>query len=58
VCPYKGEASYWNVGATRDGAWSYETPLPESLAIAGHVSFDGEGIEVELAEPADRFAVA
>ena len=51
VCPYKGEASYWNVGGTRDAAWSYETPLPESLAIAGHVSFDGEGIEVEVTRP-------
>jgi uncharacterized protein (DUF427 family) len=58
ICPYKGEATYWNVGDIADGAWSYETPLPESLAIRGHLSFDGEGIEVELAEPAERFALA
>jgi len=58
VCPYKGEATYWNVGDVADGAWSYETPLPESLAIRGHLSFQGDGIEVELAEPADRFALA
>jgi uncharacterized protein (DUF427 family) len=57
-CPYKGEATYWNVGALENGAWSYESPLPESHAIAGHLSFDGEGIEVELAEPADRFTLA
>jgi uncharacterized protein (DUF427 family) len=58
ICPYKGEATYWDVGGIAGGAWSYETPLPESLAIRGHLSFDGEGIEVELAEPADRFALA
>lgn len=58
TCPYKGEATYWDVGGVADGAWSYESPLPESLAIRGHVSFQGEGIEVELAEPADRFALA
>jgi uncharacterized protein (DUF427 family) len=62
VCPYKGEASYWHVTAdgTRvdDGAWSYETPLLEALAIARHVCFDGAGIEVEVDEPADRFALA
>jgi uncharacterized protein (DUF427 family) len=56
-CPYKGEATYWNVGPLENGAWSYETPLPESHAIAGHLSFAGEGIEVELAEPADKFAL-
>ena len=58
TCPYKGEATYWDVGDVADGAWSYESPLPESLAIRGHLSFGGEGIEVELAEPADRFALA
>jgi uncharacterized protein (DUF427 family) len=58
TCPYKGEATYWNVGGTPDAAWSYETPLRESEPIAGHLSFDGESIEVELAEPADRFALS
>jgi len=62
TCPYKGEATYWDVAAngTRvaDGAWSYETPLPESLAIGRHLSFDGDGIEVEVDEPAQRFTLA
>ena len=62
TCPYKGEATYWHVtgGDTRveDGAWSYETPLLEALGIARHLSFDGEGIEVELEEPAERFTLA
>ena len=43
-CPYKGTASWWTarVGATvvEDVAWSYEDPLPESLPIAGMLSFD------------------
>src|SRR5918911_3264450 len=61
VCPYKGEATYWHVrdgqgGRVADGAWSYETPLVEALAVARHVSFEGDGIEVELDEPGDRFS--
>lgn len=48
VCPYKGEASYWSVAGVEDGAWSYETPLPEALPTRGHVSFAGDGIEVEI----------
>jgi uncharacterized protein (DUF427 family) len=58
TCPYKGEATYWNVGGAPDAAWSYETPLRESEDVAGHLSFDGAGVEVELAAPADRFALA
>ena len=52
-CAYKGHASYWSAkvdgGLLQDVAWSYEEPLAESTDIAGHVSFDGEGIEVHLA---------
>jgi uncharacterized protein (DUF427 family) len=55
VCPYKGVAGYRSLeiaGTTiADAAWFYEQPLAESLAIAGLLSFAGEGIEVEL-EPA------
>src|SRR3954451_15744900 len=58
TCPYKGEATYWDVAGTGEGAWSYETPLVEALAVRGHLSFDGEGIEIELDEPADRFTLA
>ncbi len=53
-CPYKGEATYWSVraGGVRvdDAAWSYPTPLEGVLAIAGHLAFDGDGVEVELGE--------
>ena len=62
TCPYKGEATYWDVQVdgrrVEAGAWSYETPLTEALEVARHVCFAGEGIEVELAEPADRFSLA
>ena len=59
TCPYKGEATYWHVRVDgrqlEDAAWSYEAPLPESIRVQGHVSFDGEGVETTLDAPADRF---
>jgi uncharacterized protein (DUF427 family) len=43
-CPYKGQAEYWSVrdaaGLTADLAWSYRSPLPESLQIVGLIAFD------------------
>jgi uncharacterized protein (DUF427 family) len=57
-CPYKGEATYWSMTVDgeriEDAAWSYETPLPEAIAVRGHVSFDAEGVEVEISSPAPR----
>ncbi len=42
-CPYKGTATYWNLAVNGaeliDVAWSYPTPLPESIKIAGLVAF-------------------
>ncbi len=61
VCPYKGEATYWHVQVDgrriEDGASSYETPLAEALEVARHVCFSGEGIEIQIAEPGDRFTL-
>jgi uncharacterized protein (DUF427 family) len=48
VCPYKGEASYWNVGGVADAAWSYEYPRPECTGIAGHLAFDPERVKVQI----------
>ena len=52
ACGYKGEATYWHLRAgdetIEDAAWSYESPLPEALRVASHLSFEGEGVEVEL----------
>lgn len=48
-CPYKGEASYWSL---RDGAadiaWSYENPFSDVAKAAGHLSFWGDDITIEL----------
>ena len=48
-CPDKGEARYWNVGGVADTAWSYEFPRPEATGIAGHLAFDPERVEVQIA---------
>jgi len=49
-CNYKGEATYWSavVGDTviEDVAWSYDNPLPESLPIKGHISFDAARVSL------------
>jgi uncharacterized protein (DUF427 family) len=49
-CPYKGQAEYWSVrtGDTvhEDIAWSYPTPLRESLGVAGHIAFYDEKVDV------------
>jgi uncharacterized protein (DUF427 family) len=49
-CPYKGQAEYWSLrtGDTvhEDIAWSYPTPLPESLGVAGHIAFYDEKVDV------------
>ena len=43
-CPFKGDASYWTVAVDgaclENAAWSYEDPIPQSAAIAGHLCFD------------------
>jgi uncharacterized protein (DUF427 family) len=42
-CPYKGDASYYDVTAggvrARNAVWSYEAPYPAVKAIAGHIAF-------------------
>jgi len=48
VCPYKGEARYWDVGGVAEAAWSYEYPLPESTGIAGRLAFDPERVNVQI----------
>jgi uncharacterized protein (DUF427 family) len=46
TCPYKGHATYWSAPGAADVAWSYESPVAESLPLKGFVSFDGEGVEI------------
>ncbi len=50
-CPYKGDASYFDLaagGATAPNAvWSYETPYPAMLAIKDHLAFYPQHVTVE-----------
>jgi uncharacterized protein (DUF427 family) len=49
-CPYKGTARYWSarVGDTtvENIAWSYPTPLPESIKLDGLVAFYNEHVDI------------
>jgi uncharacterized protein (DUF427 family) len=51
-CPFKGDASYWSVtvdGVTHDRiAWSYETPIEDAAAIAGHIAFYPERVDLDV----------
>jgi uncharacterized protein (DUF427 family) len=55
-CPYKGEATYFSLDVdgrrVEDGAWSYETPLPEAQKVTGHVCFLADAIDVDVGAPA------
>jgi len=49
-CNYKGYATYWSAvigdAVIDDVAWSYHDPLPETLPITGHFSFDATRADV------------
>ena len=51
TCPRKGVASYFTVclpsGEMPDAAWSYETPIQDMAAIAGHIAFYTDRVTVE-----------
>ena len=53
-CPFKGTANHWHLRlpdrTIENGAWSYEAPLREALAVVGHVAFYPEAVEEVLAE--------
>jgi uncharacterized protein (DUF427 family) len=48
ACPYKGTASYWNVGGHADVAWSYEAPIPVAAALKSLVAFYDEVVDVDI----------
>jgi uncharacterized protein (DUF427 family) len=54
-CPYKGQATYFSLQVDghriEDGAWTYETPLPEAQKVTGDVCFLGDAIDVHVGEP-------
>jgi uncharacterized protein (DUF427 family) len=47
-CPYKGLASYYDIGTNRKAAWSYVDAWPEVRRVSGLVSFEPDKIEVYL----------
>ena len=47
-CPYKGLASYYDVGDTRSAAWSYRAPFEEVARIADLVSFYPEKLTITI----------
>jgi uncharacterized protein (DUF427 family) len=47
-CPYKGVASYYNVGDTPTSAWSYRAPFEEVERIVDLVSFYPEKLTVTI----------
>ena len=42
-CPYKGDAAYYSIAAggqaSENAIWTYEAPFPAVSAIAGHLAF-------------------
>jgi uncharacterized protein (DUF427 family) len=47
-CPYKGLASYYDIGARKRAAWSYLNAWPEVARISNLVSFEPDKIDVHL----------
>ncbi|MCU1352782.1 MAG: hypothetical protein JWM05_1991 [Acidimicrobiales bacterium] len=54
-CPYKGDASYYSIvgphGVIEDAIWTYEHPYAAVEAIAGHLAFYAD--RVQITEAAD-----
>jgi len=47
-CPYKGLASYYDIGDHKRAAWSYLRAWPEVARISNLVSFEPDEIEVSV----------
>jgi uncharacterized protein (DUF427 family) len=47
-CPYKGLASYYDVGKHTRAAWSYLEAWPEVARVSGFVSFEPDLVDVYL----------
>jgi uncharacterized protein (DUF427 family) len=47
-CPYKGVASYYDIGAADRAAWSYEDAWDEVRRISGLLSFEPDKVSVFL----------
>lgn len=47
VCPFKGDASYWDAGGVSDVMWAYEHPYDEVIAIKDHGAFYPNKVRIE-----------
>ena len=47
-CPYKGLASYFDIGDAQKAAWSYEDAWTGARRISGHISFEPDKVAVDL----------
>jgi uncharacterized protein (DUF427 family) len=47
-CPYKGVASYYDIGGARSAAWSYRAPFDDMARIADLVSFEPGKVTVTI----------
>jgi len=47
-CPYKGLASYYDIGERKKAAWSYPQAWPEVARVSNLVSFEPDRIDVFL----------
>lgn len=50
TCPHKGVCSYYSIvtdtGAMENVVWSYETPIAGMEAIAGHLAFYPDRVQI------------
>ena len=58
-CPYKGEATYYDVVMPEgnelvDAVWTYWAPYPAVDAIAGRVAFSTDRVQVEVETPVSQ----
>jgi len=47
-CPYKGLASYYDIGDAKQAAWSYRAPFDEMARIGDLVSFEPDKVTITL----------
>ena len=47
-CPYKGVASYYDIGDARKAAWSYRAPFDAMAPIADLVSFEPDKVDITI----------
>jgi uncharacterized protein (DUF427 family) len=47
-CPYKGLASYYDIGGARKAAWSYRAPFEAMARIGDMVSFEPDKVDITI----------